>query len=530
MKRKQYILLLACCSLFASCNFLDEYSQDQAYVTDWKDLDELLIGDVYMKVGATQRYENYSNLGQFLHLVADEMDERNTGFATLFDSKYYTFGVYTWQQRTGLKETYAGDYYTENQTWTEIYRRINVCNNILKSSESLSRRTQAEEQGYQKVRGEAHFLRAFYYFWLANVYGQPYDPATAQEALAVPLKTTETVEDKKFGRNTVREAYDLVIGDLRDAECELTAYGQAQRSIYRVDSVGVQLLLSRVYLYAQQWELAAQYARKVIAQRPALQNLNQNASPWMSQTNEETLFSMGGDDLPCLLTDQSHAYKVSAALYNSLASSDRRKALWFYQRGSFNGLTKRAGRRTSDEELIPADAGYNYYYYYNGLMGQQSPVSSLFWLRTSEAYLNLAEALLMQGQDAEARNVLNRQRQARYVLGAAPLVRQNTGQALMEEIRQERRIEFCFEGQRWFDLRRYRTNPLYPSRIALVHNYTYYTDRGENTLTHTHQFTLQAEDPSWTLPLPSEVLDFNTGMPGNNNPWREYITIDPIAE
>lgn len=516
--------------MLSSCSFLDEYSQDQAYVTNWKDLDELLIGDVYMKVGSTQQYENYNNPGQFLHLVGDEMDERNTGYTTLFDSKYYTFGVYTWQQRTGMKETYAGDYYTENQTWTDMYHRINVCNNILKISESLSRRTDAEEQGYQKVRGEAHFLRAFYYFWLTNVYGQPYDPATASEALAVPLKVTETVDDQKFGRNTVGEAYDLIISDLLKAERELTAYGKPQHSIYRVDSLGVQLLLSRVYLYAQQWDNAARYARKVIAQRPTLQNLNQNSNAWMTKENEETLFSMGGDDLPCLLTDQSHAYKVSADLYNSLAQADRRKSLWFYQRGTYYGLIKRAGRRTSDEEMIPTDAGYNYYYYYNGLMGQQSPIGSLFWLRTSEAYLNLAEALLMQGYDAEARSVLNEQRQARYALGAAVLVRQNTGQDLMDEIRQERRIEFCFEGQRWFDLRRYRTNPLYPSRVALVHNYTYYTDRGQNTLTETRQFTLQAEDPSWTLPMPSEVLDFNTGMPSNNNPWREYITIDPIAE
>ena len=36
--------------LFSSCSdFLKEYSQDQAYVRDYADLDELLIGETYME-------------------------------------------------------------------------------------------------------------------------------------------------------------------------------------------------------------------------------------------------------------------------------------------------------------------------------------------------------------------------------------------------------------------------------------------------------------------------------------------------
>lgn len=38
----------------------------------------------------------------------------------------------------------------------------------------------------------------------------------------------------------------------------------------------------------------------------------------------------------------------------------------------------------------------------------------------------------------------------------------NEGEDLVNLIRDERRRELCFEGHRWFDLRRYAVNPKYP--------------------------------------------------------------------
>ena len=43
----------------------------------------------------------------------------------------------------------------------------------------------------------------------------------------------------------------------------------------------------------------------------------------------------------------------------------------------------------------------------------------------------------------------------RYDRGNAPSFSGLSGDALITQIREERRKELCYEGQRWFDLRRY---------------------------------------------------------------------------
>lgn len=43
----------------------------------------------------------------------------------------------------------------------------------------------------------------------------------------------------------------------------------------------------------------------------------------------------------------------------------------------------------------------------------------------------------------------------------------------------------------------------------------------------THVFTLEANDAGYTLPIPQEVLDFNTGMINNERPWREHTVTTP---
>ena len=66
--------------LFISCgDFLEEYSQDTDYVRTWKDLDELLIGDCYLPVEASNYLSYTSNVGSWIHLLGDEVQESQTG-------------------------------------------------------------------------------------------------------------------------------------------------------------------------------------------------------------------------------------------------------------------------------------------------------------------------------------------------------------------------------------------------------------------------------------------------------------------
>ena len=71
-------------------------------------------------------------------------------------------------------------------------------------------------------------------------------------------------------------------------------------------------------------------------------------------------------------------------------------------------------------------------------------------LRYTEAVLNYVEASLELGQEQEARNWLN---QIRFRVGQPAIT--DTGDALVERYRNERRIEMAYEEQRFHDVRRW---------------------------------------------------------------------------
>jgi hypothetical protein len=73
------------------------------------------------------------------------------------------------------------------------------------------------------------------------------------------------------------------------------------------------------------------------------------------------------------------------------------------------------------------------------------------FIRLSEIYLNYAEAQNALGNDGEALKYVNMIRQR----AGMPDVT-GAGTVLRDKIRQERRIELAFEGQRYYDLRRWK--------------------------------------------------------------------------
>ena len=75
--------------------------------------------------------------------------------------------------------------------------------------------------------------------------------------------------------------------------------------------------------------------------------------------------------------------------------------------------------------------------------------SPWFFMRLSEIYLNYAECQIELGNTGEALEYINKVR-TRALLPDA------TGENIRKEYEYERQMELVFEGQRWFDLRRWR--------------------------------------------------------------------------
>jgi len=123
-----------------------------------------------------------------------------------------------------------------------------------------------------------------------------------------------------------------------------------------------------------------------------------------------------------------------------------------------------------------------------------------------------------KGKDAEANTVLHQLQRQRI----DEELTNHTGEDLVNEIRNERRRELCFEGHRWFDLRRYSVMEKYPLHKTVVHAFNAYTE--QNSFLTTHLFLLPSGDAAYTFSLPESVVSFDkVPMPNHVRPERVEV-------
>lgn len=501
-----YIVCGFLCSVLFSCgNFLTEYSQDQAYVQSYTDLDELLAGSGYMKcVGAASFTWSQSDAYYpYIHYMADETEMCTGEYDWSAEGPEVLFGYYTWQRN--VADNWEGTaVWTENQDWNKLYGHINVINMILSLIDEQAVETESDRENVQRIKGESYFLRGAYYFVLANLYGKPYSPATAATDLAVPLKLSEYIEDRIYTRATVQETYEQVLSDLLVAEEYLR--DMPRKSLVRAGHAAACLLLSRVYLYMQDYEEAVKWSKACLEEQSTLIDLNGfSGEEFLNQDCPELIFTMGSDLLTPHLQNGGGGFIVSDNLYGCYKENDLRIP-YFVDR---------------DEEGYCRYTKVKCQYY-------RQEVSDNFVLRTAEAYLNLAEAAACLGGEyttdaLNAYNTLRQHRIANYQAEAGL-----NGEALVDSVRVERRRELCLEGHRWFDLRRYMVNDLYPYEKTLTNVFVVYE---YNNATYEYEidlyrrYTLPPHDGAWTLPIPQEELDANYGMPNNPRDERDYVSL-----
>lgn len=529
MKTNTLIIILSVTLVLSGCSgFLREYSQDAVYPRTYTDLDELLIGEGYMTVRRTGPVSSGTKLYYpYVHFMADEAQECTgayNGSRDVDPLKSSIFGYFTWQQRVGITEK-GTSYTTESGDWERIYAHINIANNVIASAPGMPKNTARDRNGVIKVTAEAHFLRAAYYFILVNLYGKPYDPQTAATDPGVPLKTTEYIEDVTFRRESVEKIYGQITDDLAEAE-KLFMQIDAPATIYRAGLTAANLLQSRVYLYMQRWQDARDYAEKALAGQNALTDLNGFSGGFLSKASAETIFSMGGNCLPYNTMYCFNAFRVSDDLYDAYdPDDDLRRDIFWYVVDDFIGYTKIVGEKTLEQHLADDGDANDYYFecYSNYYSYAQVEVSDNFLLRTAEAYLNHAEACAYLGDETAARKSLNTLRGKRYASGSDYEIASSSEQ-LVRDIRLERRLELAFEGHRWFDLRRYMVCEHYPESKRIKHDYYIYEGYYMTNIVERRSYILEPFDQAYTLNIPQDVIDYNTGMENNPRPARTYTT------
>lgn len=509
-------------SLFclAGCSsFLEEYSQDLAYIQSYEDLDELLLGNAYFDRFTCNTWQFTGTTGEqyypWVHVSGDELQQITEGTWVSSGPAWTAYGYFTWQYRV-YQDPDGNGSWSENGDFEKLYAHINACNMILEEARAFENdANETVQENVNRIKGECYFLRGSLYFLLANFYGKPYDAATAATDPAVPLKLSNYVEDVYFQRNSVAEIYEQVEADLLEAERLLQEV--PKKSIYRADVHATRLMLSRMYLYMCDYENAMKYASLVTTEGPVLADLNGfSGEEFLNPNLPELIFSMGTNALV-----DNVKMPVNYCGGNSFQVSNELYAAYDPQHSHDLRL---------QHYIVNAD-GLLQYAKLQGSSYTQTDLGDVFLLRTSEAYLNLAEAAACAGEDATARAALNALREKRIDAAYYDPAELDalSGEDLAQFAREERRRELCLEGHRWFDLRRYRVAAAYPQGITLTHTQT---NRAYNEVTYEYEtawvrrFTLTSDDPAWVLPLPEEEIDKNTGMINNPRNERSYENVN----
>lgn len=507
------------CSFMACDDFLSEYSQDMTVLTNVTHCDEVILGSIYVPNFYVHNPSGNTSCG-FFNILDDDINTAKGGNGATTTVPYNVnacvdgnFGYFAWQQEVGIKRDGNKDY--EDATWKDLYMRINYVNVLLDEMIDIPHETEEEEAIYNRVQGEAHFLRGQFYFILANLYGKPYHASTCATEKAVPLKLTPYVEhenekETQFQRATVKEIYDQVVKDLEKSVELLTLYPQnAKNRFHRASAESANLLLSRVYLYMQEWAKADAAANEVIKSKNfRLAGLSHfDTNEFLNKTNPEVIFSQGQNNLPlCDGIDESafsplSAYAGSFCVTADLVSmydleNDKRANFFIYADANY--------QQGACDSIALA-------YKFDARINSKARYSDVYGMRLSEAYLNCMEACLMQGHEETANELLNTLRENRI---EGYVAQSYTGAELEEQIRNERRKELCFEGHRWFDLRRYAVRDLYPYSKSIVHVMNVVNGSGINTSTQT--YVLEPNDPAYTFAIPAQVLEFDEVSMGTN--------------
>lgn len=362
------------------------------------------------------------------------------------------------------------------------YSTIYRANLLLANSEGF------EGENKENVVAEAKALRALAHFNVVSFFGKiPTQSSDANGSLGVAY-VTEPDPIIEPARETVGKTYEMIVQDLKDAAAGINETNDEGR----MNRDAVNTLLSRVYLYMGQWQNAIDAANQVstpVAPRSDVVGV------WEDTSRSGLLFYIP-NELPVLgisigvtwsqggLTNLIPEYVVSYDFYNSFAADDIRKDAYTMQASNnadglqFNAIKKLFGRP-----------------------GQSNGQVDIKILRAAEAYLNKAEAYYNLGNESAARTALDVVRTKRYTNPPSG----ETGTALRDAIRAERRFEFAFESQRFFDLKRW----------GLPVDRDGFGDLADGSGTPSDQQSLSAGNNKFQLPIAQSSLDQNPNLVQN---------------
>lgn len=442
--------------------------------------------------------------------MTDESKHSNEG------SPYNIMNNGSWDSRTYVEGWTWGHYYSG-------IRRVhiflaNVDTAIFIDPNTYKLTPSVNDNLRTQFRAEARFLRAFYYFELLKRFG---DPANNLGVPIVPEKVLSISDSIDFARNSYLECVNYIIQDCDSAAAVLPNrhngpdYGKASKA-------AALALKSRLLLYAasplanptgdvEKWKLAAEAAKavldlpgyKLISKADVL--TDNMLSIFTSPNNDEVLFSspviqtndFEKNNLPPSFSgygqinptqDLADAFETVLGYPITHEGSGYLADNPYYRRDKrlqyFIGINGSSIGETTIDSYIGGKDGLSSNigatktgYYIRKFVDPTADIvnnrttATHFWVhfRYAEIVLNYAEAMaeafgieaMPEGYTLSAFDALKMIRDRASLYTRDSYMKSLTKAEFIEKIRNERRVELCFEGHRFWDVRRWNQGEKY---------------------------------------------------------------------
>ena len=377
--------------------------------------------------------------------------------------------------------------------WQACYTAIAAANNALKACNNA-----ADTSLFQAQKGEALVARAYAHFMLVTFFSKFYDANTAGTDEGIPYVTEpETVVIKKYDRKTVAYVYDMIEKDLLQG-LPLINDNNYKVPRYHFNRAAANAFATRFYLFKKDYQKVVDFAAKVFPNN----DLAANMRPW----------------------NTTYSTMSPAAIFNTYANASESANLLLVETASSYGRYVghyRFGLDYNIEQQILSinvtGGAYAYPLYYYGTRDYFVPKLTEYFVKSSvnatigdpyvmvplltteEVLFNRAEANAYLGKNDLVLADLNlfaskriRNYNATTHKITTTSIQKYYGNSvvrdgLIQAILDFKRAEYVQEGQRWFDIQRYK---------AAV---THYSVLGE-------RITLSVDDNRRVLQIPASAL------------------------
>lgn len=389
-----------------------------------------------------------------------------------------------WTAISGVGKFAIGTGNADGYGWAfdEYYEGVFRCNQVLDNVPNIN----MDNELKNRVLGQAYFLRGLYFFHLVNMFGN----------VALPTSTPQSKADFYGKQTTQTEGWQQVISDLTAAAALLpVSYkdlsGADANQLGRATKGAALGYLGKAYLFTKQYQDAANELKKVIdlGVYQLMPDYKDNFTE-SKENNAESIFEVqfsttaGGTDLGWQGIPTSTWAKTSARAITygapNFGWTDVQPTMSvfneFLQEKTVDGATDPRLDATifynKPGEMIygqPFAQVYANSSYLNDIFcrkyqnGDGNKANEYDWksginerlMRYSDILLMYAECLNELDQTAQAATYIQQVRTRAKLPDITVTMAALTKEQMRERLSHERLLEFCLEGHRFDDLRRW---------------------------------------------------------------------------